>query len=115
MRIAIAADGPKLENKVEPVLGRADWFVIVEHPGWKLDALENPHRDRREACGTNVAKMLLALKVDAVLAGNCGPKAALACRREGLSVSYPHEGTVQDAANRYLELLEQDQHDVEPL
>lgn len=108
MRMAVSADGPGLENRVEPVLGRADWFVIVDQPGWAVETVENPHRNAREGCGVGVAGMLAARGVDAVLTGNCGPKAALACRRAGLSVSYPHEGTVREAVERYLELLRED-------
>ncbi|WP_461208694.1 NifB/NifX family molybdenum-iron cluster-binding protein [Desulfocurvus sp. DL9XJH121] len=106
MRIAIAADGPNTDSRVEPVLGRADWFVILDARGARVEALRNPHRDQREGCGAAVASLLLAKGVSAVLAGNCGPKAALACRKQGLSVSFPYEGAVGDAAARFLRHLE---------
>jgi len=103
MRIAIAADGPRLDNLVEPVLARADWFLIVDGPDRLIEALKNPHRDEREHCGRKVARMLGDLGVDVVLAGNHGPKAALACQEAGLRPVISRTSTVAEALARFLE------------
>ncbi|BBD09076.1 NifB/NifX family molybdenum-iron cluster-binding protein [Desulfovibrio ferrophilus] len=106
MCIAVAADGPKMESHVEPVLGRADWFVIVEDGKTLIEAIQNPHRDDKEGCGVKVARMLESMGVKAVLSGNCGPKAALACRSSGTSISFSRKDTVSEAVVRYMELEE---------
>lgn len=103
MRIAIAADGPRRDNLVEPVLGRADWFIIMEDGETIAEAVQNPHRDDRASCGNKVARMLADLGATVVLAGNYGPKASLACREAGLDPVLSRQSTVAEALARYLE------------
>ena len=104
MRIAVAADGPGLDNMVEPVLARADWFVMVDEPGRVADAVENPYRDDREKCGENVAALLHAHGVEVVLSGNRGPKAALACQRLGVRTAFMGRSRVGEAVASYREM-----------
>jgi predicted Fe-Mo cluster-binding NifX family protein len=46
--------------------------------------------------------MLIEAGARAVLGGNVGPKAALALRGAGVSVSCPHEGPASEAVARFL-------------
>ena len=104
MRIAVAADGPGLDDMVEPVLARADWFVVVDESGRVVEAVENPYRDDREKCGEHVAELLHSHGVDVVLSGNRGPKAALACQRLGVRTAFMGRSGVGEAVSNYREL-----------
>lgn len=106
MRIAVAADGPNIDSNTEPVLARADWFVIVDDAGALAESIKNPHRDDRDKCGENVARLLHSHGVDVVLSGNRGAKAALACRNLGLRAGFSKANTVGQAVRNYL-LMEQ--------
>lgn len=100
--IAVAASGSGPESPVEPVIGRADYFLFFDKAGTFLRAMKNPHRDLRQGSGTLVAHLLAEAGASAVLGGNVGPKAALAMRQTGLSVSVPHTGPANKAVQRYL-------------
>lgn len=104
MRIAVAADGPGMENHTEPVLARADWFVVVDDAGVFCESIQNPYRDDREKCGEKVARLLHSHGVAVILAGNRGSKATLACRNLGMRAAFAKAGTVKDAARNHVEL-----------
>ncbi len=100
--IAVAASGAAEHSPVEPVIGRADYFLFFDQDGAFLHAQRNPHRDLRQNSGTLVAALLADAGACAVLGGNVGPRAALALRQAGLSVSVPHTGPADQAVRRYL-------------
>ncbi|MCK9239689.1 NifB/NifX family molybdenum-iron cluster-binding protein [Desulfocurvus sp.] len=100
--IAVAAAGARPESPVEPVIGRADYFLFFDARGDFVRAQPNPHRDLEQGSGQSVARMLIDAGARAVLGGNVGPKAALALRGAGVSVSCPHEGPARDAVARFL-------------
>lgn len=100
--IAVAAAGPDPGSPVEPVIGRADYFLFFDARGAFVRAQANPHRDLSQGSGTLVAQMLIEAGARAVLGGNVGPKAALALRGAGVSVSCPHQGPAGEAVARFL-------------
>ncbi|GAB6175226.1 hypothetical protein JCM16814_01170 [Desulfobaculum senezii] len=104
-RFAICSAGTTRTARVEPVVGRADYFYIYDTATGEETAVPNPHRDEQEGCGVNVARTLAEQGVEAVLAGNCGAKAARALREAGVKVSYPFTGTVDDAIAAFTALM----------
>jgi predicted Fe-Mo cluster-binding NifX family protein len=100
--IVVAAAGAGPESLVEPVIGRADYFLFFDGRGAFVRAQANPHRDLSQGSGQLVAQMLIEAGARAVLGGNVGPKAALALRGAGISVSCPHEGPAGEAVARFL-------------
>ncbi|MDR3043059.1 MAG: dinitrogenase iron-molybdenum cofactor biosynthesis protein [Desulfovibrio sp.] len=105
MRIAVAADGPRPDSNVEPVFGRAEWFVVTDTETEGVIAVRNAHRDDREDAGRSVAQLLSAARATVVLCGECGPKARLALADAGIEVLAASSGLVGDAVTRYRELV----------
>ncbi|SKA79762.1 NifB/NifX family molybdenum-iron cluster-binding protein [Desulfobaculum bizertense] len=103
--IAVCSSGTSPDSLVEPVVGRADYFHLVDIQTDQRDILPNSFRDLQEGCGIHVAQALSAKHVDAILAGNCGPKAARALREAGIQVVYPFSGTVTEAVQAFIESL----------
>ncbi|NJB69257.1 putative Fe-Mo cluster-binding NifX family protein [Desulfobaculum xiamenense] len=99
--IAICGTRQDLDAPVEPVLGRANFFHIANLRTGETQALPNPYKDMREGCGVLCAQFLAERGVHAVLTGNCGPRAARALREAGLSISYPHTGSVREAMESF--------------
>jgi len=100
--IAVSTSGIKPDSTVEPVIGRADFFLFFDKQGNFIRAAPNPHRDLRQNSGTLVAKYLSEAGARAVLGGNVGPRAALALRQAGIIISFPHSGPADEAVRRFL-------------
>lgn len=99
--IAVASTGPNPDSKVEPVLGRADYFIITNPDMSEFQAVANPFTDHSQGIGTKVAELLLKNDISAVLAGNCGPKTALRLREAGVHVGIAYSGTVEEVVRAY--------------
>lgn len=76
MRVIITAMGPTLEGDSCPRFGRAPWFVIVNsEDGQLIEALENPAASASGGAGIQAAQALVDHKAEAIISGDCGPKA----------------------------------------
>lgn len=73
MKIAVTSSGKTLESVVDERFGRAPYFLIVE--GEEVEVLENPNLSAGGGVGVQTSQMLADKGVDAVIAGNFGPKA----------------------------------------
>ncbi|MFV0422917.1 NifB/NifX family molybdenum-iron cluster-binding protein [Oleidesulfovibrio sp.] len=104
MIIAVAADGAQMSAKVEPVFGRADWYILVSVEDMQFEAIQNPFRDEREKAGRKVAALLHERGTQAVLCGDCGSKAKLALAEAGIRVGIGFEGPVKAAVEKFLSL-----------
>ena len=62
-KIAVAADGKKLNSYVSPLFGRAKYFLIVDPNTGEYKAIRNPFRNLDGAAGVRAAQMI-AKKVD---------------------------------------------------
>ncbi len=100
-KIAIASTGPSLDSKVEPVLGRADYFIFTDPEMSDVRSVANPFADHSKDIGVKVARLLLDNEVNAALAGNCGPKTALRLREAGVHVGIGYSGIVRDVVRAY--------------
>jgi predicted Fe-Mo cluster-binding NifX family protein len=106
MLIAVAADGKTLDARVEPVFGRADYFLLVSTEDMDCKAVENPFRDDLEKAGRRMAALLHEYGAVAVLCGECGPKARLGLAEAGIRVGIGFGGSVRGAVERFLSLEE---------
>ena len=104
MRIAIAASGAGPHALVEPVFGRADFFVILSTENNTHTTITNSFRDAQTKAGQHAASMLLKEEVDVVLCGDIGPKAKLILAEKSVFVGIGYDGTVQEAVQRFTAL-----------
>jgi len=98
MIVAVAAQGRELDSKVDPRLGRAEYFVLVNTE----TGVNSPHDNAEnvnaiQGAGTQTAQMLADAHVDAVIAGNVGPRALQALKAAGIKVYIGATGTVNEA------------------
>jgi predicted Fe-Mo cluster-binding NifX family protein len=80
MRIAVTASGDNLEAAVDPRLGRAPFFLLVNPETLEFEARQQPA---------------------AVLTGHCGPKAFQILQAARIPVIVGVEGPVRDAVQDY--------------
>lgn len=102
MKIVVTAQGPTMDSEVDPRFGRARCFIVV-------DTDEGTHRvedngqnlNAAQGAGVQAAQTVADLGVDAVLTGNCGPKAFKVLGAAGIAVHVNVDGTVADAVKEF--------------
>jgi len=106
MKIAVAAKGKDLGAVVEPVLGRADYFVIVNYPDMHYESFPNPYAEHQKNIGVSVAQLLIDKGVGSVLCGDCGKNAALKLRGEGVHVGIGYKGSVREVVAQFAKTMD---------
>ncbi len=75
MKVGVACLGSSLTDEVSPQFGRCPFFLIVDSETMKYQAIDNPGAAASGAAGPAAVNELVNNNVEAVLAGEFGPKA----------------------------------------
>ena len=101
-KIAIAADGDKMDSKVEFQGGRAQWLIFFDEKGELIESLENPFYQAQSQAGVKCAGFLAEKNITTFVAGNIGNKMAEAL--EDFEISFvSFTGTVEEAIAHVLD------------
>lgn len=104
MRVAVSCQEDNLDAEVDPRFGRASKFLLVDTDTLSFEAVENTQTlDLPQGAGIQAAQNIIAHRPDAVLTGNCGPKAFRVLQAAGIAVVVGVKGTVRDAVRAYME------------
>jgi predicted Fe-Mo cluster-binding NifX family protein len=101
-KVAFAAEGTTLDSKIAPSLARADHFILVEGDPDRLEVVENPGKGLGSAAGARGARALVNERVNVVVTGNIGPKAAAILEEANIKVHAGCSGTVSEAMAKCL-------------
>ncbi|MGW8186461.1 MAG: NifB/NifX family molybdenum-iron cluster-binding protein [Desulfobacterales bacterium] len=102
MKIAVSSTGKDLEATLDVRFGRAAYFMIVDPDTLAFDAVENRQNlDLAQGAGIQAAKTVLQHKVDALITGNCGPKAFKVLEAAGIKVYVGVAGCVRDIVDQF--------------
>lgn len=103
MRIAVTTQGNGLDSEVEPRFGRSPRFLVVDTSTMEAQVIENARNlDLAQGAGIQAAQSVLKHKPDAVLTGNCGPKAFQVLRAAGVQVIVGVKGRIRDAVQDFV-------------
>ena len=100
-RICITSQGKDLVSEIDPRLGRAKYFIIVDPDTMEFEAVENPNIEADHGAGIQTAQLIASKNVAAVLTGNCGPNAERVLQASGIEVITDVNGTIEDALFYY--------------
>ncbi len=102
MKIAISASGPTLEAAVDPRFGRAPYILIVDPDTLEFEAVANQmNLQAAQGAGIQTASLVARYKPQAVLTGNCGPKAFQTLQAAGIRVIVEVGGPVRRAVEQF--------------
>jgi predicted Fe-Mo cluster-binding NifX family protein len=101
MKIAVTAQGPTLDDAVDPRFGRCAWFVFVETDTMTIEAEQNTNAAAGGGAGIQAAQHVADTGAAAVLTGNCGPNAFRTLQAADVAVVVGVAGTVREAVARY--------------
>jgi predicted Fe-Mo cluster-binding NifX family protein len=102
MKLAITSIGPELSSPFDPRFGRAKYLLFVDTPLRTFTALDNAvAMNVAEGAGIQAAQNVIDNKAEAVITGNCGPKAFRALQAAGIRVYLAPEGTVSENLDKF--------------
>ncbi len=101
MKVAVSSTGNDLASELDSRFGRCAWFVIVDTDTMQYEAVANDHAQLPSGAGIQAASFLASYNVEAVLTGNCGPKASQAFAASGINVYTGYYGTVKEAVESF--------------
>lgn len=104
MKIAISSTGNTLESTIDQRFGRAAGFIIIDPDSMEFSYVENSQNlNSPSGAGIQTAQKIADLKVDAVLTGNCGPKAFSALKAAGIKVYLAPESSITQCVEQFKE------------
>ena len=102
MIIAVTSMGADLADDVSSRFGRAPYFLLLDSESADLlEAIENPNVSAGGGAGVQSSQILADKGVQAVLTGNCGPKAFQVFAAAGIDICTGASGSVLDALRDY--------------
>jgi predicted Fe-Mo cluster-binding NifX family protein len=104
MKLAVSAQGQTLDSELDPRFGRAKYFLLVDPDGGSLEVVENKQNlQLAQGAGIQAAQTVVESGAQAVLTGNCGPKAFKVLEAAKIPVAVGLSGTVREALRQYKE------------
>ncbi|NQT85795.1 NifB/NifX family molybdenum-iron cluster-binding protein [bacterium] len=102
MRIAITTQGDNLDARVDLRFGRAHAFVLYDTGTDEWSVLDNTQNlEAAQGAGIQAASAVAKAGVEAVLTGNCGPRAFATLSAASIAVHATVSGTVRDAIEAF--------------
>lgn len=101
MMIACSVQGATLDAQIDPRLGRAQQFLLVNTESLEHEAIANPNGNASGGAGIQVAQLLASKGAQAVITGNCGPNAFATFHAAGIPVYTGASGTIREALAQY--------------
>ena len=101
MKIAISATGQNLEATIDERFGRCQYFIILETDDMSYEVIENNNAELPTSAGIQSASLVASKGVEAVITGNCGPKAMRVFDTATIKVIIGQHGTIKDAVEQF--------------
>jgi predicted Fe-Mo cluster-binding NifX family protein len=102
MKVAITSQGTDLDAAVDPRFGRAANFILVDPESNVFEVIENKQNlNLPQGAGIQAGKTIVDNKAEALITGNCGPKAFNVLSAAGVKILIGAKGTVREAIDEY--------------
>ncbi len=101
MRVAVTSTGPNLDSLVDPRLGRALYFVVVDPDTMEFEAHPNPGVQMGSGAGITAVQFVTSLGVNCIITGHVGPNALQALQAAGIRILAAPPTTVREAVEAY--------------
>ncbi len=114
--IALTVVSPDINSEMDPRFGRAAYLLLVDPKTMSWTSMPNPGKEASGGAGVRLAQLLSEKKVEAVISGRFGPKAADALEKAGIAMeSLPSASTAQEALDHWKGRKEKPSRRLKPL
>ena len=101
MKVMITSMGGGLESVIDTRFGRAHGFIRYDTETNVWERIDNKQNlNAAQGAGIQSAQTVIDSGADAVITGNCGPKAFSVLKAAGIAVYVVEGGTVKDALDQ---------------
>lgn len=101
MKVAVSSTGKEMSAQIDPRFGRCAYFIVVDTDDMQFKIYENHSNQLGGGAGIQAASFVVNKGAQAVLTGNCGPKAMFTFEAAGVAVYTAQTGTVAEAVQRF--------------
>jgi predicted Fe-Mo cluster-binding NifX family protein len=101
MKVVISATGQDLESTVDERFGRCRYFIIVETDDMSFEVVDNANADLSTSAGIQSASYVAATGAQAVITGNCGPKAMRVFAETDMRIILGQHGVIKDVVQKF--------------
>lgn len=102
MKIAISTSGMNLDSEVDLRFGRAVGFIIYDIENETYVYVDNKQNlNAMQGAGIQAAQNVVKQNVDAIITGNCGPKAFSVLSQAGVKIYIGAAGTVKEVVEKF--------------
>jgi predicted Fe-Mo cluster-binding NifX family protein len=101
MKIAISSSGKDLAAQLDPRFGRCRYFLIVDTDNMSFEVFDNENGSLGGGAGIQSAQFVISKGIQAVITGNCGPKAMQVIVAAGVQIVTGQNGTIKDIVEAF--------------
>jgi predicted Fe-Mo cluster-binding NifX family protein len=101
MKVAISSNGNNLESTIDERFGRCRYFIIVETNDMTFDVFDNANADLTASAGIQSASFVASTGAEAVITGNCGPKAMQVFDATNIRIFLDQHGVIKDVVEKF--------------
>ena len=102
MKVVVTTQGDTLEAQVDPRLGRAAKFILYDTESKEFSVVDNSAGvSASHGAGVTAGQTIADAGAEAVITGNCGPRAFQVLTSAGIKVYIGASGTVAEALKQF--------------
>jgi predicted Fe-Mo cluster-binding NifX family protein len=102
MKLAVTAQGDRLDSALDPRFGRTKCFIVIDTETGAYSAIDNSvNLNAAQGAGIQAGKRVVGLGVDGLLTGHVGPKAFSTLQAGRVKVYTGAAGTVAEAIEQF--------------
>lgn len=102
MKVVVTSSGKDLDSDLDPRFGRALYFLVVDTDTLDVSVTENEQNiNLPQGAGIQAGKTVAATGAEAVITGNCGPKAFMVLEAAGIHVVTGVKGKVREVVDQF--------------
>lgn len=101
MKIAVPADGPNLEARVQNRLGTTPYLLVVDPGDMSFEALDGLLSSMGSGAGVQALSIVLGKGATVILVGYISPNISRPLEKNGIEVITSVSGSVREAVMRY--------------
>jgi predicted Fe-Mo cluster-binding NifX family protein len=102
MKVVVTSQGETLDSNVDPRFGRASKFILIDTETNEFECLDNTQNlNAAQGAGIQAAQTVCGTDAEALVTGNCGPKAFKVLSAANIKVFVGASGTVADAIEKF--------------
>jgi predicted DNA-binding protein (UPF0251 family)/predicted Fe-Mo cluster-binding NifX family protein len=102
MKVAFTTTGDDLSAPMEERFGRSPVFLVYDLDRQTTTIIENENSDAPGGAGLKAAEIIMRSGTDAVVTGDCGPKASNALKAAGIKIYSVKGGSVKEALDKFV-------------